>query len=572
MSGAFYNEWERYPAQWIRNLAAAGHVADGVVDERSIRDVRAVELVGHRQVHFFAGLGGWSRALRLAGWPDDRPAWTASCPCQPFSTAGKQRGFDDDRHLWPVLFELVRERRPPILFGEQVAGPAGRTWLDAVSADLESAGYAVGAANLCAASCGAPHIRQRLYFVAVADADHAGERKRVHVQQRGSQSEVPDTDRHSNARELADANRDGRGPRRSGVADGDGAIELAGRRDAEWMADGSSGGRREWRLSRDAANGQGAGPSDGSGLGHADGIGAGRIARGGTGTQAAGDRARGVDGHVGDDADAPGAWSDVEWIACTDGKSRPTGARLCLLAYGLSARMGSSSANQGAQEGVADATTSEAGSDEELRALQETTDAQEVQRDTRGHGGVSASPLLRSGLHGGGDGGRDKTRDSEEQPAPVAEDSEGGVRDVRAVQSSTACSSPRRESAEQRIPELADFVRLLPQAIALAQLGRDYGTAEGLCTLLKRRAPAGVVLDAPHKIQAVWRSLGEEDQARVYLEARSRGLVVAPISPLAFGVPDRVGKLRAYGNAIVAPLAAEFIGAVIDELDARSAT
>jgi DNA (cytosine-5)-methyltransferase 1 len=540
VSGAFYNEWERYPAQWIRNLAAAGHVAEGVVDERSIRDVRAAELVGHRQVHFFAGLGGWSYALRLAGWPDDRPVWTASCPCQPFSTAGKQRGFDDDRHLWPVLFEFVRECRPAILFGEQVAGPAGRTWLDAVSADLESAGYAVGAANLCAAGCGAPHIRQRLYFVAVADAD--GQRRDgepVQLRERGPQAA-------------------------SAQAAGCGDV-------GEWLADGSSGGRREWRLSQDAANGQGAGPSDGSGLGHADGIGAGRIARGGTGTQAAGDRARGVDGHVGDDADAPGAWGDVEWIACTDGKSRPTGARLCLLAYGLSARMGSSSANQGAQEGVADAPTSEAGSDEELRALQETTDAQEVQRDTRGHGGVSASPLLRSGLHGGGDGGRDKTRDSEEQPAPVAEDSEGGVRDVRAVQSSTACSSPRRESAEQRIPELADFVRLLPQAIALAQLGRDYGTAEGLCTLLKRRAPAGVVLDAPHKIQAVWRSLGEEDQARVYLEARSRGLVVAPISPLAFGVPDRVGKLRAYGNAIVAPLAAEFIGAVMDVLDVRSA-
>ena len=309
MIGAFYNEWERYPAQWIRNLVAAGHVADGTVDERSIRDVRATDLVGRAQCHFFAGLGGWSHALRLAGWPDDRHVWTASCPCQPFSTAGKQRGFDDDRHLWPVLFELVRECRPSILFGEQVAGPAGRTWLDAVSADLESAGYAVGAANLCAAGVGAPHIRQRLYFVAVADADHASKRQRVHVQQWRSQSEVPDADRHSDAGSLADADRDGRGPRRASGAHGDRAIEPAGCRDAER-------------------------------LGHADGIGAGRDTRGGAGTQAAGNSARGVNGHDRHDADAPGAWGDVEWIACTDGKSRPTERGLHPLAHGVPDRVG----------------------------------------------------------------------------------------------------------------------------------------------------------------------------------------------------------------------------------------
>lgn len=311
MSGAFYNEWERYPAQWIRNLAAAGHVAEGVVDERSIRDVRAVELVGHRQVHFFAGLGGWSYALRLAGWPDDRHVWTASCPCQPFSTAGKQRGFDDDRHLWPVLFDLVRECRPSILFGEQVAGPAGRTWLDAVSADLESAGYAVGAANLCAAGCGAPHIRQRLYFVAVlADAD--GQRRDgepVQLRERGPLAAGAQAARSGDARELADSDGDGRGPRRSGGSHGDGAIELAGRRDAER-------------------------------LGYADGIGAGRLTRGGAGAQAAGDRARGVDGHVGHDADAPGAWSDVEWIACTDGKSRPAQPGVHPLVAGTANRVG----------------------------------------------------------------------------------------------------------------------------------------------------------------------------------------------------------------------------------------
>jgi len=86
--------------------------------------------------------------------------------CQPFSVAGRRRGTSDERHLWPEWFRLIRECRPNVVFGEQVASPAGRTWFDAVSADLEGVGYAVGAADLCAASAGAPHIRQRLYFVA----------------------------------------------------------------------------------------------------------------------------------------------------------------------------------------------------------------------------------------------------------------------------------------------------------------------------------------------------------------------------------------------------------------------
>ena len=175
MSRAFYNEIDPYAAAWLRNLIAAGHIAPGVVDERSIVDLRPSDLEGFAQCHFFAGIGGWSLALRLAEWPDDRPVWTGSCPCQPFSAAGKQRGSNDERHLWPAFFNLIRECRPAGVFGEQVAGAAGLAWVDHVCADLEAAGYAAAAANLCAAGAGAFHIRQRLYWVADLQGGRCGQ-------------------------------------------------------------------------------------------------------------------------------------------------------------------------------------------------------------------------------------------------------------------------------------------------------------------------------------------------------------------------------------------------------------
>jgi DNA (cytosine-5)-methyltransferase 1 len=165
----YYNEIDTYAAAWLRNLIHAGLIPAGDVDERDIRNVRPDDLRGYRQCHFFAGIAGWAYALQLAGWPADREVWTGSCPCQPFSVAGKRKGFEDERHLWPVWRELIAERRPAIVFGEQVASKDGRFWLSGVRSDLEALGYAVGAADLCAAGVSAPHIRQRLYWLAHAD-------------------------------------------------------------------------------------------------------------------------------------------------------------------------------------------------------------------------------------------------------------------------------------------------------------------------------------------------------------------------------------------------------------------
>lgn len=163
---AYYNEIDPYAAQWLRNLIAADHIAAGDVDERSIVDVQPDDLKGYTQCHFFAGIGGWSYAARLAGWPDDRPLWTGSCPCQPFSVAGAGGGLDDERHLWPEFFRLIRSARPTVLMGEQVAAAVGHGWLDGAFGDLEGIGYACRAAVLPASAADAPHRRDRLWFVA----------------------------------------------------------------------------------------------------------------------------------------------------------------------------------------------------------------------------------------------------------------------------------------------------------------------------------------------------------------------------------------------------------------------
>ncbi len=174
VKGAYYNEFDPKAAAWIRELIKAKLIADGDVDERSITDVKPEEIKKYAQCHFFAGIGGWSFALRLAGWPDDEPVDTGSCPCQPLSCAGLQAGHADKRHLWPAFFNVIAERRTATVLGEQVASADGREWLAGIRADLEGMGYACGASDLCSAGVGSPNIRQRLYWVAHSDSNRRG--------------------------------------------------------------------------------------------------------------------------------------------------------------------------------------------------------------------------------------------------------------------------------------------------------------------------------------------------------------------------------------------------------------
>lgn len=164
----YYNDNDPKICAWLRQLIAEGYLPMGIVDQHSIADIEPAKLHEYTQCHFFAGIGGWSLALKLAGWPANEPVWTGSCPCQPLSCAGQRKGHADERHLWPAFYRLIAECAPPIVFGEQVASPDGLEWFAGIRADLEAAGYAVGGADLCAAGVGALHRRQRLWWVANA--------------------------------------------------------------------------------------------------------------------------------------------------------------------------------------------------------------------------------------------------------------------------------------------------------------------------------------------------------------------------------------------------------------------
>jgi len=299
---AYYNEFDPKAAAWLRELIKAGHIAPGDVDERSIVDIRPADLVGYTQCHFFAGVGVWSYALRRAGWSDERPVWTGSCPCQPFSAAGKGDGFDDERHLWPHFHWLIQNCRPAVVFGEQVASKDGLGWLDLVQADLEGSGYASGAVDTCAAGFGAPHIRQRLYWV--AHTDNSGSQRRRGVSERSAERIVGAS---GVAGELADAEMWGQS---GGVRE---------RRSSEWTERKVGGHRATGRL--------------------ADNDNDGRIAPPITELQ---NKERHTEPRGSNDGSSPtnGLWSDADWLFCRDGKWRPVEPGTFPLAHGSAARVG----------------------------------------------------------------------------------------------------------------------------------------------------------------------------------------------------------------------------------------
>lgn len=282
----YYNDFDKGAAAWLRELIKAGLIPNGYVDDRSITDVTPSDLEGFTQCHFFAGIGGWSYALQLAGVPSSTRLWTGSPPCQPFSVAGKQLGQLDERHLAPTFMRLVAQCRPPVLFGEQVAAAIGKHWLDDLFTELEREGYACGAAVLPAASVGAPHKRDRLFFGAVNGLAYA------------SGGSMADTD---NARSQGRCGVPERADQQPAWAAGvDGCV-------------GNSYGtecapRELQRIRNETQSEQSAQSmlSDATSAHH-------------------------------------GFWSDADWLGCRDGKFRPVEARDESLAYGFPGGMGCSS-------------------------------------------------------------------------------------------------------------------------------------------------------------------------------------------------------------------------------------
>jgi len=97
---------------------------------------------------------------------------TGGFPCQPFSIAGKQKGTSDDRHLWPEMFRIIKTFQPRFVIGENVRGIVNiqdGLVFETVCTDLESEGYEVQPFNIPAAGVGAPHRRERIFFLAIRE-------------------------------------------------------------------------------------------------------------------------------------------------------------------------------------------------------------------------------------------------------------------------------------------------------------------------------------------------------------------------------------------------------------------
>ncbi len=572
----FYNEFDPMAAQWLRELMAAGEIPEGDVDERSITEVQPSDLKGYVQCHFFAGIGGWPLALRLAGVPDDEPGiWTGSCPCQPFSSAGKRAGTADERHLWPAFFRLIDACRPRVVYGEQVAsadvlGKAGGSaqgspavWLDGVFADLEGASYTVGAVDLPAACVGSPNIRQRIFWVADASAPRlSGAGQAAGIHRNGADT---DAQRRFGFRESPSSGDAGRLAHADGGLTGNGRVQPGREHGQQPQDDGPDGG-----LEHATGDGWVEGRAEPSGRSVASGCGPnGMGLTGGTGSQ--GHAGYGDHGNepgrepanaAGSTAPASGVdWSNSITILCRDGKARriPASAQPVLqrVFNGLSDIMGDGwnpLLREIQKEVIHHAKKTNTRPGQMLRTLWRAYAAEVLRHNTGGSVSVQEPQVLLLALC---ELARRKEFGLNHPASDFASVCEATVRTLRR-QGSLARSPQERGLDGPPAGESGNALHSLPLAC---------GTQAGIAAVHGLRGEVQTpsdVSEALPAVEEVWRSFADSKaSARDAQRIRDGAGVVVALDgfPLAGKVPNRVGLLRGFGNAINPYTAAEFIRA-----------
>ena len=520
---AYYNEYDPKAAAWLRELIKQGHIADGVVDDRSIEDVTPTELLGFTQCHFFAGIGVWSYALRRAGWVDDRPVWTGSCPCQPFSAAGKGAGFDDERHLWPAFHHLISQCQPPIVLGEQVASKDGLGWLDLVHADLEATGYASGAVDLCAAGIGAPHIRQRLWWVGTRLADtndaigggqlglHTQDRSDVRAGYSGTRPQtignVADTKHQRWKRSLS-----GRGQELGADSSGS-ASDDAGHGTTSNVANADnagSQGRVSGRSDQGRQDQLGHGGRGGAAGGMADTASGGQL-----GAINARERGTGMVQAQPSRGSGSGGLADTKGNGWDEGKSFVGGG-----AEGIREGRSERRSADGAVGSMADTDSDGRGTGDRIRSHGQEHDAE----------------------HGGGEVGMADTKLNSNRGEITPPNHGWDEETNRPASGTSGCGSA--------YGGLADTSGVGRGAGGVWHNGGNDGN----------QPDANVKDDRPGPTNGHWR-----DADWLFCRDGKWRPVEPGTSPLAHGAAARVGRLRGYGNAIVAQAAQAFVESVMGE-------
>lgn len=540
---AYYNENDPATAEWLRELIKAGAISDGEVDERSIEDVLPTDVMGFRRVHCFSGIAIWDYALNRAGWDSEGTVWTGSCPCQPFSAAGKGDGFADERHLWPAWFHLIEVCRPDRIFGEQVCSKDGLVWLDLVVDDLAGIGYTVGAIDIPSASVGGWDRRQRLYFTAeLADTSN---RRRQRLAVEKSTGTQPQTLREEEQRVES---------RSFGTTQSD---QLGDTLDPR---------------------------SQGHGGNERDGHQPGRIGEIETRPTAATSESR--------------LYADTEWIYCRDGKYRPI-AVVPKFESSFLTSFAKATPNLGSlcdscmaqfekqKEEKINEHANQTNANQALSELWEINDSQTYanKQSLGGSPALQYAEILQQGVLRKRSQ-RDKDTIRAERATGSGEIPQDELRGLRPEWKghATLRSSQGREPNEQCTCELTDVVRQLSSAIPFAELQREPERATELLALLKAVSEDRSLQYTSDEIQAAWRSVVDQDMdaltglcvnASRIITIADLGFVCVPslrdpaiektvIWPLIEKGKARMMRLRGYGNSLNGDLATEFIKVVME--------